>query len=316
MDNVIHAITPPDANNDNTMFRDVALMSMIAPPGTQSDERGEWKFEDVPPGAYLITAYVALVDRIGASGVEPNDDELPQNLSGKPLRMIARQLELTVGDEDLKNVVFEITGGGRISGLIVAEESPGPMVRLTTVRKGSEFVDDVFYEQEERNSFVLNGVPSGELRFGAHIPWDDEWYVKSITLGSQDLMRNSIRVTEGAEIAGVRVTLAKGQAKLTGRVQFDHDGSLAGGAGVLLVRSDPELWYLQSSRVFASTDPAGEFFMTCPPGDYLVFTWPAEDQPMQAVQEFVRSHLASARRITLQSREEKRIDFTVTKPKK
>jgi hypothetical protein len=121
-------------------------------------------------------------------------------------------------------------------------------------------------------------------------------YVKSITLGNQDLMRDPLRVEEGVEITGVRITLERGSAKLSGRALFGEGGAPTVGGGVLLVKADPALLQLTTARALANVDAAGAFFLECPPGDYLVFTWAAGNQPA----EFIRTHAASARRITLQ----------------
>jgi hypothetical protein len=53
----------------------------------------------------------------------------------------------------------------------------------------------------------------------------------------------------------------------------------------------------------------------CPPGDYLVFTWAAGNQPAQSMAEFIKKHAGTARRITLQKDEQKQIELTVAKPK-
>lgn len=318
--NLIRTITPPGANDDDTMFRDLALMAMSAPVMTETNVRGEWKFEDLPPGKYLITAYSSLSDKnklaLSAAEEELVIDDVPETSQERRRQSVSQQMELTVGDEDLKDVVIELSDGGRISGVIVAEESPVPNVRISAVEKGPDFLSYLFEAFNNAGTFVIEGVPNGDIRLEAQIQQADDLYIKSITLGSQDLMRNPIRMADGAEITGVRITVAKGLATLGGRLVFTEGGSPAGGGGVLLVKADPALWRLPSLRVFTVTNPAGEFTLKCAPGDYLVFTWPAGGQPMQTIQEFVQRNAASARRITLQSREEKRLDLTVAKPKK
>lgn len=52
------------------------------------------------------------------------------------------------------------------------------------------------------------------------------------------------------------------------------------------------------------------------PGDYLVFTWAAGGQPYQSLEAFVQSQAPNAKRISLQSGEEKRMELTVVKPKR
>ena len=103
---------------------------------------------------------------------------------------------------------------------------------------------------------------------------------------------------------------------LAGGVQVKEDGSPAGGAGIFLIRSDPRLQHLDTSRVYTTADPNGLFELKCPPGDYLLFTWTAGGQPLQPIPDFVISQGATARRISLQSKEEKQIELTISKPRK
>jgi len=316
--NVIKTTTPPDTNKDDTMFRDMGLLMLAQPPMVETNARGEWKFEDLPPGKYVLTAYASLPekDKPVRDVEEEIIDDAPDSIGSSTRATVSGRVELTIGDEDLKDIVIELTEGGRISGVVVAEESLVPRLQISLVGRATEFLDELFSAATEGETFELEGVPSGDVQFDAEMRWEKDLYVKSITLGSQDLLRQPVRMVEGASLTGVRITIGKGLATLSGRVLFDEGGSLAGGSGVLVVRADPALWPLPSSRVFAATDPAGEFSLKCPPGEYLVFTWPAGRQPMQSISEFVRTNAASARRITLQSREEKRLDLTVAKPKK
>jgi len=171
-------------------------------------------------------------------------------------------------------------------------------------------------ESRSDGTFMLRGISAGEVRLDVELYGRDDFYLKSITLGSQDLMREPLRVNEGAEITGVRIVLENGLATLAGRVLWKEDGSGVAGAGVLLVKADRTLWRSPSSRWFATADPTGSFQLKCPPGDYLVFTWPTGGQPLQAMSDFLRAQAATARTISLQSKEEKQIELSVAKPKK
>lgn len=318
--NVIQTITPPDTNKDDTMFRDMAIGMLMSPPAIEADLNGEWTFEDLPPGKYLLAAYASLSEKDkpapAVNDGPPRIDDQDQIASGPDRPMVSRQIELTIGDEDLKDVVLELSAGGRISGVVIADESAPPRLRISVAGRDRNFLDAMSSTISNGGTFMLEGVAGGDIRLDAQISFDEDLYVKSIMLGNHDLMRDPIKMAEGAEITGVRITVGKGLASLGGRVQFDEGGPLVAGGGVLLVRADPALSGSANSRIFGATDPAGEFLMKCPPGDYLVFAWAGGGQPMQSIEDFVRSNLASARRVTLQSREEKRIELTVTKPKR
>jgi hypothetical protein len=183
-------------------------------------------------------------------------------------------------------------------------------------RGGNELLMSVPRFSRADNTFILEGIPSGEVILDADVSGFPDFYLKSITLGGQDLLREPLVVNEGSEITGVRIGIGKGLATLSGRVQFKEDGSPVAGGGVLLVKADSQLWALRSSKRFALTNAAGEFKVTCAPGDYLVFTWPAGAQPWQTIEQFVRAHASTARTVSLQSKEEKQIVLTLSRPRK
>jgi len=183
-------------------------------------------------------------------------------------------------------------------------------------RGGNELLASIPRPTNPDGTFIIENAPTGEVLLDAAAPAVRDMYVKSITLGSQDLWREPLVVNEGAEVSGVRITVGQGLATLTGRMQAKDDGSPAAGGGVLLMKSDPKLWHLRSSRVIAMTNAAGEFRLRCAPGDYLLFAWPAGGQPLQSIEDFVRAQAATARPISLQSKEEKQIELTVVKPRK
>ncbi|HZN05948.1 MAG TPA: hypothetical protein VFB65_04155, partial [Pyrinomonadaceae bacterium] len=58
------------------------------------------------------------------------------------------------------------------------------------------------------------------------------------------------------------------------------------------------------------------FTLQGPPGEYLLFTWDVRNRPLQKIEDFVRSQAANARRITVQSKEEKQMELTLAPPKK
>ncbi len=301
-----------------TSSRDAVDLTMQNfPLSADANAAGEWKFPELPPGKYVITAYapVSQIQRppVNFDGVRKFDLQSMMS-DGDPGPMIKRQFEVTLGDTDLNDVVLEMTAGARISGKIVTDESPVPSIWLFANRDGRPAHEATSFGIYGNGSFVLDGVPSGDTRIEAS-PVATDVYVKSITLGNQDLMRTSFRVEEGAEITGIRITLERGSAKLSGRLLLSEGGSPAVGSGLLLVKADPALLQFTTARALAIADAAGEFFLECPPGDYLVFTWAAGNHPPQSTAEFIRTHAASARRITLQKDEEKQIELTVAKPK-
>src|SRR6185436_10288390 len=57
---VLQAITPPEADNDDFLMRDMTLLVMMFPPTLDADRDGTFVFEDLPPGTYILGAYGPL----------------------------------------------------------------------------------------------------------------------------------------------------------------------------------------------------------------------------------------------------------------
>lgn len=304
-----------EAEEGGLIVRDAGLVFRSFPPFTEADKKGEWSFADVPPGTYVITAFAhrkpEKVQTVDGKIVDDAGSDVDEK------RTVVEQVEVTVEDEDRNDVTIELPNGNRILGMVTVDGSEEVKAAIMVDQKGgNEILINVPRYNNPDGTFILEGIPTGEVILDADVSGFRDSYLKSITLGGQDLMRDPLVVTEGAEVTGVRIDIGKGMAVLTGRVQFKEDDSAVAGGGVLLVKADSKLWHLRSSRRFAMTDAAGEFTVSCAPGEYLVFTWPAGAQPSQSIEDFVRSHAATARTILLQSKEEKQIDLTVAKPKK
>jgi hypothetical protein len=307
-----------DDNEDSGFFRDIGLISRAYPSFSEANEQGEWKFSDLPPGTYEVTAFGSPPRKDKKATTDPadvEDDGRRQEID--PNRVAFRKIEVTVADEDKKNITIELTEANRILGNVVCEE-PTPVVVALMVdqRGGNELLMSIPRITNPDGTFIIENAPAGEVILDAHAPANRDLYVKSITLGSQDLWREPLVVSEGAEVSGVRITVGQGLATLTGRVQAQDDGSPAAGGGVLLIKSDSKLWHLRSARVVAMTNAAGEFRLKCAPGDYLLFSWPAGGEPLQSIEDFVRAQAATARPVSLQSKEEKQIELTVVRPRK
>mgnify|MGYP003288227249 CR=1 FL=1 len=312
---LFRAIPPDDADLDALKRRDMALMLLTLPPLADVEE-GEWQFKDLTPGTYIVTGYASLPkNRTSGKG---DDSDSPPDGTWLADRWVNQHVEITLEDQDKDGIAIELTEGGRILGSVsVVDGSPPPRIPISVdYEHKADFLMSLPLFNKPDGTFLLEGVSAGDVWLDAEFFGREDLYLKSITHGGQDLMREPLRMNEGGEIADVRITVGKGVATLNGRVQLKEDGSPAAGAGVLVVKADPKLWHLRSSRLFVNTDALGAFKLTCAPGDYLVFAWPGGGQPPESVGELIRAQASTARTVSLQSKEEKRIELTVSAPRK
>jgi hypothetical protein len=315
---LFRAIPPDDVDLDALKRRDMALMLLTLPPLADAEE-GEWQFKDLAPGTYILTGYASLSKNRPSGKAEADDDpDSPPDGTWLADKWVNQHVEITLEDRDKDGVTIELTEGGRILGTVsVVDGSTPPRIPISVdyEHKIDALMSLPVFNKAD-GTFLLEGVSAGEVWFDAEVFGREDLYLKSITHGGQDLMREPLRMNEGGEIADVRITVGKGVATLNGRVQLKENASPAAGAGVLVVKADPTLWHLRSSRWFVNTDALGAFKLTCAPGDYLVFAWSGGAPPPGSVGELIRAQASTARTVSLQSKEEKRIELTVSAPRK
>lgn len=287
-----------------------ALPFFDSGPTAESDEQGRFSFTGIPDGTYVIK-----VDP--ASGTTEEDaqdlmkpvEPVPYGQSATttaptPQRpaLVARQQEVTVSGGDLSGIVIEVSEGGRLQGTIVVEgndkQLPQGLAVYLMSRDGVTGLERYSFLQTG-GGFQIDKVPSGEFYITVQ-QLGDKFYVKSITSGSTDLMREPVKIASGASIDNVRITVSSDVATLQGRVTSAANAKPVRGAIVLLVPSDPTRWRSSSAFLPAVTDGDGTFKFTSAPGSYLVMVL-REGESLRAVNEaFVRAHSAGAKAVTLQ----------------
>lgn len=315
-------ITPSGADRDDTMLRDMALFGMMSSnaPYVETDLEGRWSFEDVPPGVYFLTVIASLPaektnrpadrqDKYAEDDTETSDPDRPQ---------VQRQVLVMLGSGDINDQRIELTEGGRVSGTVTADGGATPPfgVKISAATPGVG-IESLFGSQgfmKPDGTFLIEGVTPGEPYLEAKLPPGRRYYVRSITANGTDLMREPLRVVDGGEVAGVRIDLGSDLAQVSGRVLNSDDRTLVAGAGLLLVAADEGLWHTQASRVFGRADVAGEFSVEAAPGDYLLFAWRPGEEPQGSVEDYARSHAASALRVSLKPGANSRLDLLATPP--
>ena len=162
-----------------------------------SDEQGRWSFAHVAAGRYHLV--------IGTQNPPLRPNEV------RP-RFVPRHEELTVGADDVKDVVVELSEGGQISGAVsLAAETPRPTA-IAVSAKTNLTTDQyaVIARVNNDGTFTLSGVPVGEIMLHVTILPLNSFVVKSIELNEVNLLKEKLVVTEGSEVRNVRIVIASG----------------------------------------------------------------------------------------------------------
>lgn len=279
-------------------------------PNTSTDEQGRWSFSEIPDGTYVIKVdpvqdssdedeeYQAMMRSEGQAGAATT-----RQTSTAPRRpaLVTRRMEVNVSGADLTGVVIEVSEGGRIQGTISfdggdKELQPGVNF-LFTPRDGSEPVSS-YAVVRQGGLFNVDKIPPGE--FYVHVnPPGEKLYVKSVTAGGVDLMREPVRIAPGTSIDNVRIVISADMATLQGRVVSASDSKPVRGAFLVLVPSEPARWRSTGSFVPGVTQADGTFKITAAPGSYLLILL-SEKENLNAVNEsFIRARSAGAKTVTL-----------------
>jgi hypothetical protein len=284
-----------------------------AGPSTVSDEQGRWSFTGIPDGTYVIKADPGGYNDTEfdvEEGMKATDEDGEENAPATtttataPTRppLVSQQRDVTVSGSDLSGVVIEIAEGGRLRGTITVEGNdkqlpPGINV-LLTAREATATVGGRYGYVQPDGSFTVDKVPAGEFYLSVQ-ELNDKFYVKSITAGGADLLREPVRVVSGSNVENIRIVISSDVATLQGRVVSSADAKPVHGALLLLVTADQSRWGAANSFTFGITEADGTFKITAAPGSYLLVL-AGEGDNLRAINEaFIRARSAGAKAVTL-----------------
>lgn len=276
---------------------------------TQTDEQGNWLFGAVPDGTYIIAVeppYEPATTTAATTATSANSDE-PQPVQPAPLtrpRLSPKQQEVTVNGSDMTALAIELSERAGLSGTVAFEDSRKPPGYMTI---GIERIDGVKAIETgyatvdpDTGRFSFEGLAAGEIFLTATLYQNNNYYIKSVTLNGRDLLREPLKLGESDQIKGVQIVMSSNTATLVGRVLDNVGGKPRGGVLIGLVPNAAQRWRAQSGRLYARTNGAGEFKLSGPPGEYLVFVWPSDKASETLNESYIRTHAADAQRVTMQ----------------
>ena len=258
---------------------------------SSTDTSGHWWIANVPDGSYRLRV----------------ESMLPIEQTNQ--QFVKEQLDVTVEGADVENLLVEVSGGSRISGVVSIEGNrPSPQfVRVDAYRfKGSA---NSSTQLDEAGKFELTTVPAGEITLSAFPSPENKFYVKSIEANGFDLLRTNLTIAEGEEIKDVRIVISPNVGVVAGRVFSLKGDKPIAGINVLLRRVIDDKLRSFGGKLDTYTDDRGNFTLSAAPGVYLVVAWRAADGPSAYADAMNRASRDQGSGLTLLPGDRKQLDI-------
>lgn len=259
-------------------------------------EDGTFEIGGVQPGSYYLTAF-PMQGMQSAMGRVPVD----------------------VGQQNVDNVVFTLTGGVTVTGNIRVdgdvqqlEQAQGKsisfgMTRVQLLPMEGVPLNSPGAQAKEDGSFSLENVSPDKYRIMAFNLPQGTW-LKSIRAGDREALDDGIDMSGGAP-GPVQVTLGTGVGQISGIVQGANQQPSSGGIVTLL--PDPMKEYRNDLYRITTADQNGQFTLQgIAPGEYKLFAWEDVDRTSYMDPEFLKPHESSGKKITIKADSQQQFSLT------
>jgi protocatechuate 3,4-dioxygenase beta subunit len=247
-------------------------MMMMMGGNARSDKNGNFTIANLAPGEYTLQSRslqimtsgggdnMMFTARLGGeSGAEAETGSLP----------------ITVGNEDLSNVVIVTAKGATASGRLTFDDGSKPPSSLTSIRLSAASADAEGMmgpfggpgPVKADGTFELKGLGGTRIIRAANLP--PGWMLKSVRVNGNDITDSGMDFKPGEAVTGIEVALTSKLTEVNGTVK---DGSQqAKDYTVVIFADEPQKWALPNSRYVtgARPDQEGRFqIKNLPPGGY------------------------------------------------
>ncbi len=249
--------------------------------GIETDSKGEFKVKGVAPGSYLLHAQ------------QHSTEEANYHASQK----------IEVGNDDIDSVMLALGRGVNFLGRL--EVSGAGTIRfertLIDLTSHGDQTEGAWARVKKDGTFRLLDVPDGTFSFFMN-GLEQGWYVKSVRLGTTDLLANGLEVEKGKTGGTIQVMVSNGGSELAGSVTQDDKPMI--GARVRIT-PDPETLYNRLRTRTANTDQSGRFsFIGIAPGQYRVIAKVSDPDVVAS----------DPKSVNLSEHDHKTIELTVASP--
>jgi protocatechuate 3,4-dioxygenase beta subunit len=311
--------------------RGPTLMGVSSPSLVPPGPDGRFRYMNVPPGRYTITAR-SNSSPARAGGPGPRGVTTSQTSPASTDLQWAATAVVVDGD-DVAGLTLVLQPALKLTGRMITD-APSPRAlpdaakaRVWIVQDGAggtTVIDGTAMGRvpvppariQDDGTFEIDGVLPGAYRLNVTLP-EGTWRLRSAIVDGRDVLDYPLTFSDG-DRSGATLIFSERRASLSGTVQ-DTDGRPVLDLAVVVVPADTALWRADSRRV-RTTRPAtdGTFtFDDLVPGDYLLAALtdfdPADLRSDAGVVDpaFAQQFAASSIKVSVGDGEQKRQDVRV-----
>jgi hypothetical protein len=262
-------VSPSPKNANESGF--VSLVS-----GARTDQNGNFTLNGVAPGDYTLNARSSMTfSQTTSEG--SRTVFTTRMIDGGPGADISQEfgaVPLSVGADDIANVIIVTSKGTSASGRVTWEGGSKPNVNTLRVSAGSSDGDPISMLTGSSSisadgTFEIKGLAGHRIFRVTNVPAG--WYLKAIKHGGQDITDTGIEIRTSEPLTNLEVVLTNRTTEITGTVKQGNDP--ATDYTVVIFSEDSQKWTSPAPRHIASGRPnqEGRFQVkSLPPGSYYI----------------------------------------------
>lgn len=248
---------------------------MLMGTSARSGRDGAFTLNGVAPGDYTLVARSLHVTTTSDGGGNTMVFTARLSAGGGDGDSEFGSMPITIGGEDVSNLVLVTSKGGTAAGRVVLDDGSRPPslpgLRVTAMAADMEF-GPMFGPSsaplKADGSFEIAGVTGQRLFRMANAP--PGFTLKAVRLHGVDVTDAGINFKAGEAVSGIELVLTSRTTTVTGAVT-GSDGASLKDYTVVIFSEDPDQWRLPMTRWVTGTRPdqEGRFkVQNLPPGTY------------------------------------------------